>query len=476
MLFNSFIFLLFGTLFFLGLWFIRRSKSSNVKWAYLVAASFFFYGWWDWRFLFLILASGFIDYFGALGIHRYPGRRKLFLVLSVLANVGSLAVFKYSGFIAGNIDRLLELMGMTQRLSDNVPRFMLILPVGISFYTFQSMSYTIDVYRGKMVPTRNVLHFFAYLSLFPQLVAGPIVRARDLMPQLEVLRPTSEVERWNGFKLIIIGFFKKVVLADNLAPLVNSGFTNIHQTSNALFWWVMVIGFAFQIYFDFSGYSDIARGLAKWMGLNFRLNFNHPYHSRSLREFWSRWHISLSTWFRDYIYIPLGGSRKGRLNAHIFMWITMVVSGLWHGAAWTFVIWGALHALYISVERVSNWPRLLKKIPGGGLLSLIITNVLVLVGWVFFRAESWHDAVKIIGDMFSMGGDDAFVINNMIRNGLVWLSVSLFIEVLTWYRIKPHLWFPVHLRKWADMTYVLLLLLACLYLRGDGDVFIYFQF
>ncbi len=303
-------------------------KIPQVKWAYLVAASFFFYGWWDWRFLFLILASGFIDYFGALGIQRYPGRRKLFLVLSVLGNVGSLAIFKYSGFIAENIDRFLELLGMSQRLADNIPEFMLILPVGISFYTFQSMSYTIDIYRGKMEPTRNVLHFFAYLSLFPQLVAGPIVRARDLMPQLKKLRPTTEVERWNGFKLIMIGFFKKVVLADNIAPLVNSGFTNIHQTSNSLFWWVMVIGFAFQIYFDFSGYSDIARGLAKWMGLNFRLNFNHPYHSRSLREFWSRWHISLSTWFRDYIYIPLGGGRKGRLNAHIFMWITMVVSGL----------------------------------------------------------------------------------------------------------------------------------------------------
>ncbi len=280
MLFNSLIFLVFGAVFFLILYFIRRSRIPELRWGFLVAASFFFYGWWDWRFLFLILASGFIDYFGARGIARYPNRRKLFLVLSILGNLGSLAVFKYSGFVAENIDHLTHLVGMETNLAENVPEFMLLLPVGISFYTFQSMSYTIDVYRGMLKPTRSVLHFFAYLSLFPQLVAGPIVRARDLIPQLRQLRPTNELERWNGFKLIIIGFFKKVVLADNIAPLVNSGFANIHQTDNGPFWWMVMIGFGFQIYFDFSGYSDIARGLAKWMGLHFRLNFNHPYHSR----------------------------------------------------------------------------------------------------------------------------------------------------------------------------------------------------
>ncbi len=476
MLFNSFIFLVFGAIFFSLLYFIRRLQQPNLRWGYLVAASFFFYGWWDWRFLFLILASGFIDYFGARGIYRYPGRRKLFLVLSVLGNVGSLAVFKYSAFIAGNLDRLLALAGMESHLAENVPGFMLLLPVGISFYTFQSMSYTIDVYRGVLKPTRNVLHFFAYLSLFPQLVAGPIVRARDLMPQLKHLRPTNEPERWNGLKLIIIGYFKKVVLADNIAPMVNSGFANIHQTDNAPFWWMVMIGFAFQIYFDFSGYSDIARGLAKWMGLHFRINFNHPYHSRSLREFWNRWHISLSTWFRDYLYIPLGGSRKGRLNAHIFMWITMVVSGLWHGAAWTFVIWGALHAFYISLERLTRWPRKLSRLPGGVFLSILITNVLVLAGWVFFRAESYGDAVKILADMFSWKGGGDFILNPEIRNGMIWLGVSLAIELVTYFRFKPHLLLPVRYRRAADLLYLLIMLLACIYLRGEGNVFIYFQF
>jgi len=476
MLFNSFIFLVFGTIFFLFLYFIRRSKSLNFRWAFLVTASFFFYGWWDWRFLFLILASGLIDYFGALWIHRFPYRKKLFLILSIFGNVGSLAIFKYSGFIAENIDLALGILGLESGLADRIPEFMLLLPVGISFYTFQSMSYTIDVYRGSMKPTRNILHFFSYLSLFPQLVAGPIVRARDLMPQLKALRPTTELERWNGFKLIIIGFFKKVVLADNIAPMVNSGFANIHLTDNGPFWWIMIIGFAFQIYFDFSGYSDIARGLAKWMGLHFRLNFNHPYHSKSLREFWARWHISLSTWFRDFVYIPLGGSRKGRWNAHLFMWITMVVSGLWHGAAWTFIIWGALHALYISIERFTRWPRLLQKLPAGGLISILITNILVLVGWVFFRAESTGDAVQILSNMFSWGNEGEFVFNDEIRNGMVWLGVSLLIELITYFRIKPHRLLPLSYWRFADMLYVLLMLLACIYLRGEGNVFIYFQF
>lgn len=476
MLFNSFIFLVFGAIFFLLLYFIRRSPSLNFRWGFLVAASFFFYGWWDWRFLFLILASGFIDYFGALGIQRYNNRRKLFLILSLLGNVGSLAIFKYSGFIAGNVDSLMGLLGIESNLAGQIPKFMLLLPVGISFYTFQSMSYTIDVYRGRLKPTRNVLHFFAYLSLFPQLVAGPIVRARDLLPQLRALRPTTEVERWNGFKLIIIGFFKKVVLADNIAPMVNSGFANIHLTDNGPFWWIIIIGFAFQIYFDFSGYSDIARGLAKWMGLHFRLNFNHPYHSKSLREFWGRWHISLSTWFRDFVYIPLGGSRKGRWNAHLFMWITMVVSGLWHGAAWTFIIWGGLHALYITAERITGWPEFLKKIPGGALVSIVITNILVLVGWVFFRADTAGDAMVILKNMFGPGSEGSFVMNDEIRNGMVWLSASLLIEIITYYGLKPHRLLPLRFHRFTDMIYVLLMLLACIYLRGEGNVFIYFQF
>jgi D-alanyl-lipoteichoic acid acyltransferase DltB (MBOAT superfamily) len=193
------------------------------------------------------------------------------------------------------------------------------------------MSYTIDIYKGKLMPVKNVFHFFAYLSMFPQLVAGPIIRAKDLLKQLSVYRPVSDLMFWNGLKLIVIGFFQKTVLADNIATLVNYSFNNVEKYNGFLFWWIVVIAFAFQIYFDFSGYSLIARGLAKWMGLHFKINFNHPYLANSLKDFWQRWHISLSTWFRDYVYIPLGGNKKGKLLSHLFMWITMVLSGIWHG-------------------------------------------------------------------------------------------------------------------------------------------------
>jgi alginate O-acetyltransferase complex protein AlgI len=400
MLFNSFIFLVFGALFFALLYFIRRTKRPGYTWGFLVLASFIFYGWWDWRFLFLILASGFIDYFGALGIHRFPKRRKLFLLLSLLGNVGSLAVFKYSGFIAENLDSLFEALGIASQMAENIPEFMLILPVGISFYTFQSMSYTIDVYRDRLKPTRNVLHFFAYLSLFPQLVAGPIVRARDLMPQLKKLRPTTEVERWNGFKLIIIGFFKKVVLADNIAPMVNSGFANIHATDNGPFWWIMIIGFAFQIYFDFSGYSDMAIGLGLMFGFVFAKNFDSPYHSASITEFWRRWHISLSTWLKQYLYIPLGGNRKGTTRTAINLGIVMLLGGLWHGASWNFVVWGGLHGLLLGAERSFGRRPVYFFLPRS--VRIVVTFILVLITWVFFRAETFSGALLYLGSMFGL--------------------------------------------------------------------------
>lgn len=476
MLFNSAIFIAFAAVFFGVLYLVNRSGKMQLRWLLMVVASFFFYGWWDWRFLFLILASGFIDYFSAFGIRRYPGRKKLFLVLSILGNVGSLAVFKYSGFIAGNLDALFRNLGMETHIYENIPGFMLLLPVGISFYTFQSMSYTIDIYKGKLEPTRNVLHFFSYLALFPQLVAGPIVRARDLLPQLTRIRVPNELERWNGLKLIAIGFFRKVVLADNIAPMVNTAFNNINHTESAAFWWLAMVGFSFQIYFDFSGYSDIARGLAKWMGLHFRINFNHPYHSRSLREFWTRWHISLSTWFRDYIYIPLGGSRKGRFNAHLFMWITMLVSGLWHGASWNFVIWGAIHALFLSVERLTNWYRVFDGGRMKTVLSILITNFVVIIAWVFFRAESFPDAAYIIDKMFSFAPTGDFYVNHVVRLGGYIVLFSILIEVVLRIRHQPLYLLAPNTRKVVEVLYVSALILASIFLRGEGNEFIYFQF
>ncbi|MDT8308385.1 MAG: MBOAT family O-acyltransferase [Bacteroidales bacterium] len=437
--------------------------------------SFIFYGWWDWRFIFLIIGSGLIDFFAARAIYRYQRYKKLFLLISILGNIGSLMVFKYLGFLAENIEMLFAQFGQQTELTSTINPFFLILPVGISFYTFQSMSYTIDIYKGKLKPTRHILHFFAYLSMFPQLVAGPIIRARDFLPQLNKTQKITETERWNGLQIIVYGFFKKMVLADNIAPMVNSAFANTHMVDSSLYWWIVIIGFSFQIYFDFSGYSDIARGLAKWMGFHFRTNFNHPYLSLSLKEFWTRWHISLSTWFRDYVYIPLGGSKKGKYNAHLFMWITMLVSGLWHGAAWTFVVWGAIHAFYMSLERITKFPDRLQKLPLGKLWSLLVVNLLVLISWVFFRAQQIDEAWFILQQMFSFSGahipsgDAAF-------NGICYCVIALGIEIGVWYKLDFLMALAARRKRWLNTIFIGILIALCIILRGEGNQFIYFQF
>lgn len=473
MLFNSLEFLLFGLIFFL-LWPLLR-KWNNTRWVYLTAASFLFYGWWDWRFLFLIIGSGFIDFFAALAMTRWPRRRKLHLIASVLGNVGSLGVFKYLDFFIGNANWLLSSVGA----GELIPLAGLTLPVGISFYTFQSMSYTIDVYRGQLKPTRNVFHFFAYLSMFPQLVAGPIVRAADLLPQLETAHPTTSKQRIDGLRLIVYGYFKKVVVADTLAQFVDKAFGAETVADSSAYWWVILVMYAFQIYCDFSGYSDIARGLAKWMGYEFPLNFDHPYVSTSIREFWSRWHISLSTWFRDYVYIPLGGSRRGMFWSNLNMWITMTVSGLWHGAAWTFVVWGGLHAFYLTIERVTKWPERIRKLPAGRHISAIIIFVLVLISWVFFRSQSFEQAGLILKRMFLLDptnlGLGAVYWRIDARAFLVTALMALR-QVYVYLGLQKSDW--VH-SKWATAVQPIALaagLAACVFFRGPGEAFIYFQF
>ncbi len=470
MLFNSVIFLVFAAVFF-AFWPLMRRR-QNARWAYITVASFIFYGWWDWRFLFLIIGSGLLDFFSGLGMVRWPARRKLFLLLSILGNVGSLAMFKYSHFVATNLDQLLAALGIEPFLAVNIPAFMLILPVGISFYTFQSMSYTIDIYKGHLQPTRNVLHFFAYLSMFPQLVAGPIVRAADLLPQLRTYRPTTEQQRWEALRLIVHGFFKKVVIADNLAPVVATAFAGHYDSDGTVFWWTTVTMFAFQIYCDFSGYSNIARGLGKWMGYEFPVNFNHPYTAVSFNDFWRRWHISLSTWFRDYVYIPLGGSRRGRLRYHVNMWITMLVSGLWHGAGWTFLIWGGMHAAMMSLERITGWPERLSKRRGGSVVSTLIVVAGAWVAWVMFRATTISQAGHILNRMFIWQGGEV----DLPDAGLLFMGVlavrEAFVRAFPTYRA----WRDQRWRRRLDPVTLAVMILVCVYLRGPGNEFIYFQF
>ncbi|MFO7655220.1 MAG: MBOAT family O-acyltransferase [Candidatus Krumholzibacteriia bacterium] len=478
MLFNSIVFLLFGALVF-ALWpLVRRWRNS--RFAFLVIASFVFYGWWDWRFLFLIIGSGLLDYASGLGMSRFSRVKRLFLVLSLLGNVGSLMLFKYSGFFAANLEAVLGWIGLEVELRQGMPPFMLVLPVGISFYTFQSMSYTIDIYRGQLQPTRNVLHFFAYLALFPQLVAGPIIRAADLLPQLLEDRRTTAEDRWEGLRLVVHGFFKKMVVADSLAFYVNGAFGASIPAESSLYWWIIITAFAVQIYCDFSGYSDIARGLARWLGYDFMVNFKHPYVAVSLQDFWRRWHISLSTWFRDYVYIPLGGSQRGARRAQLNMWGTMLISGLWHGAAWNFVIWGGIHATSTTMERATRWPARVMALPGGRMLANAIVLLQVWISWVFFRATSFEQAVVILGRMFSFEGGIGTLwallgginmINLAIFIGGMWLREAYFFWGLHERPLLPGGW-----GRRLEPVGLALAIAACVYLRGPGGAFIYFQF
>lgn len=470
MAFNTLPFLVFILLFF-GFWPLVRNR-RNAKYLFLVLSSLTFYGWWDWRFIFLILFSGIIDFIAGLAMKKYPGRSGLFLNFSVIVNLLSLGIFKYGGFVADQISQVLTWFSIDINLKASLPEFTLILPVGISFYTFQSMSYTIDVYKRRLEPTKNILLFFSYLVLFPQLVAGPIIRARDFINQLAVQRRVSSLQFWNGIKLIITGYFQKAVLADNLAILVNYSFAET-PIINGGHWWIVMISFALQIYFDFHGYSQIARGLAKLMGFHFKMNFNHPYRAQSFRDFWNRWHISLSTWFRDYVYIPLGGSKKGKLRAHINMWVTMVLSGLWHGASTNFILWGGYHAFLLSCERLIGGRLPIVQKNQFVFIRWILTISLVLIGWIFFRASSVGQALDIIRAMLNMKIESSFF--QEFRNPLIFLVVGALYILGDGYkglqiRLRSTKFNLIEPIQYATM------IAAIIFFRGPEQEFIYFQF
>lgn len=466
MLFNSLEFIIFAVLFFGFFPFVRGRQTP--RYLYICLFSFLFYGWWDWRFIILLIFTGLIDFLAGLGMEKYHSHRRLILIVSLSSNLLTLGFFKYFNFFALNFNTASIFTGLNWR----IPLLTLVLPVGISFYTFQSMSYTIDIYRGELRATRNLFHFFAALSLFPHLVAGPIMRAAKLLPQLEQdLRPT-EPQKWAALRLISHGFVKKMVIADNLAPTVNAAFSGPVLAHSSLEWWLIVTMFAFQIYCDFSGYSDIARGLAKWMGYEFTLNFNHPYTATSIRDFWSRWHISLSTWFRDYVYIPLGGSRGTPVRVHLNMWLTMLLSGCWHGAAWTYIAWGLLHAFYLTVERITRWPDRVARISGGKVIACMAVLLQVWIGWVFFRAESFSQALDILSVMFTFHGASMA----LSKNALVFLTLIVARECYVALRLDWRRLVNRELLPQAEPLALAAAGLAAVYLRGPGSAFIYFQF
>ncbi|WP_438712208.1 MBOAT family O-acyltransferase [Aquimarina muelleri] len=389
MLFNSIEFLLFFPIVFLLYWFVfnKKLKYQNIL---LLVVSYIFYGWWDWRFLSLILFSSFVDYFTGLKIHSSENEkeRKRWLILSLISNLGLLGVFKYYNFFAASFYDLM--LGFGWQVDDLTLH--IILPVGISFYTFQTLSYTIDIYRKEFKPTKDIISFFTYISFFPQLVAGPIERASNLLPQMEVKRAFKQKWFNDGVFQILIGLFRKIVIADNLGAYVDTIYNNseIHNSSSLI---IATIFYAFQIYYDFAGYSDIAIGSAKLLGFKFNQNFNLPYFSKSITEFWRRWHMSLSFWLRDYLYISLGGNRKGVIITYRNLMITMLLGGLWHGSSWNFVVWGAIHGVVLSCEKfVFSY----KKTPTFGFIGYITTFLIVLLSWVFFRAKDLSTSVLII--------------------------------------------------------------------------------
>ncbi len=393
MLFNSFEFLLFFPL----VWLIYWCLNLRLKNLFLLAASYFFYSFWDWRFLSLILISTVVDYHAGLKIDKADDKeyskairqKKAWLTASVCTNLGILGFFKYCNFFIGSMEDLLSLTGVNIEML----RLNLILPVGISFYTFQTMSYTIDIYRKRMKATKNFLDFALYVAFFPQLVAGPIERAVNLLPRIQSKRVFKKQQMYEGIHLILWGLFKKVFVADNLAPYIDRVFENPDPSG----WQVLFGGWAFaiQVYGDFSGYSDIARGCAKSLGIDLMVNFNHPYAAINPVERWKRWHISLSSWLRDYLYISLGGNRKGTIITYRNLLLTMLLGGLWHGAAWNFVLWGAWEGLLIVVHRVVK-PALDKiqvvrnLVPEYArmLFKILLMFNLVSIGLIIFRGQS----------------------------------------------------------------------------------------
>jgi D-alanyl-lipoteichoic acid acyltransferase DltB (MBOAT superfamily) len=475
MVFNSLAFLVFAAVFFVG-YFLLNGK-QRLLW--LLVGSYFFYAWWDWRFTGLLAFSSIVDYIVAKKIAATSNERsrKSWLLISLTANIGVLGIFKYFNFFIDSAEIILTKLGFHA----SYPTLNIILPVGISFFTFQSMSYTIDVYRRKMDSEPSLLRFATYVSMFPQLVAGPIVRAAKLLPQLHCDHEMSAKRIVRGLELIIWGFFLKVCLADNAAQIADPRFS-VPEIYNAGSHVIGTLAFAMQIYGDFAGYSLIAIGLGRIMGFEFGVNFNRPYFATNFSDFWRRWHISLSSWLRDYLYISLGGNREGVVKTYRNLALTMLLGGLWHGAGWTFVIWGALHGSYLVLQRVASGPyrSLMKaiRLPGPVVTGLAWLSVFILtnVAWIFFRSESTGDAVFILrtiaaGDNWSLGAGE-----ELIALAKVMLLSSVVIVVdLTSARQSVK---DAYIRSPWFRLFAMALLCWAIALFGvfEGASFIYFQF
>ncbi len=439
MLFHEPVFLIFFLIVFPVYLLVRRSNSL-MNWWFMIA-SYVFYGYWYWPYIVLLFSTSAIDYAMVVLMERKQNTRKLWLIISLVSNFGLLAYFKYSTFFTENLNLLLAKLHLALQLPMPVayPNAFLklfgvapnhlftevLLPIGISFHTFQSMSYTIDAYHGNIKTEKSFVRFLTFVSFFPQLVAGPIERASNLLPQLQGTPEIKKEDVYDGASLFLVGYFKKVALADYLSLYVDRVYNDPSSFgSGALL--LATLAFAWQIYFDFSGYTDMARGMAQVMGFRMMLNFNNPYVATGLGDFWSRWHISLSTWFKDYVYFPLGGNRRGKLITYRNMFITMVISGIWHGAAWTYVVWGLLHAVgrcgTRELESTAWWrdrvPRFVKQ---------VLVFSFVCLAWIFFRARTMTDAMAVLTGIFTKPwGKPEFPLLMGVLLVAVWLYEEFF--------------------------------------------------
>lgn len=485
MLFNSLDFAVFLPLVFVLYWFVTH-KNLKLQNFLIVIASYVFYGWWDWRFLSLIAFSTLVDYSIGVALSKEESelKRKTLLWTSISVNLGFLGFFKYFNFFLDNFKTAFTFFGSSLEVNS----LEIILPVGISFYTFQTLSYTIDVYKRQLQPTKDLIAFTAFVSFFPQLVAGPIERASNLLPQFYKKRVFEYDKAVDGMRQILWGLFKKILIADNCAVHANEIFNNYEDYNGS----TLILGavfFTFQIYGDFSGYSDIAIGTSRLFGFNLKQNFAFPYFSRDIAEFWRRWHISLNTWFRDYLYIPLGGSRGGTLMKIRNTFVIFLVSGFWHGANWTFIVWGALNALYFlpillrnknrenldTVAHDSIFPSFKE------LINMLTTFTMTVFAWIFFRAESIEHAFMYIYKIFN----GLFVYFNYYKTyrvlynvGFIWCFIFLIFILLEWKnRLELHAFFKLTKSKYINwLIYLYTLFQIWINIGSNKSDFIYFQF
>ena len=475
MVFSSSIFLFWFLPIFLGVYFLVDRRYKN---AVALLASLIFYGFGSPKFLLVLLSSIFIDFFLVRQIDKSEDakRRKLFLVFSVILNIGLLAYFKYANFFIDNFNALLVVFG-----ANPIRWTKVVLPIGISFFTFQKMSYSIDVYRKTSAPLKSIADYALFIMLFPQLIAGPIVRYNEIADQITDRSANETADnRILGFYRFVIGLSKKMLIANLLAKYVDQVFALPTAEIGVSTAWLGILAYTFQIYFDFSGYSDMAIGMGRMMGFKFPENFNNPYISQSVSEFWKRWHITLGSWMMNYLYIPLGGNRKGKRRTYLNLWIVFFLSGLWHGAAWTFVAWGAFHGLFIVMDKMF-WLKASQKI--GKVPRVLITFLIVMIGWVLFRADTIGYAVHYVGAMFGANGSlpVLFVDQQFIMTLIIAVFFSFF--ALAFPTIYSKLSTALN-SKLSTLNYILfgliiiilLILSASFILKGSFNPFIYFRF